>query len=177
MTLSSLVTLDEHRAVNPGGDTITIVLNVSLLHGRAGPLPLDEGPDLRARRRADIHRGEAAGRLFQVGHRGIALAVRVQQVGHVRVQGRDPVLVSELAAELERFGREGECLGIGPVSASSRARLFSAATDAPSSGSWRASARLSRRYGLGGGALPGPRGQHAEHVERLGLVAPGSAAA
>ena len=52
-------------------------------------LPLDEGPDFRARVLAGVDGGEAAGRLLQVGHGGAVLAGRVQQVGQVGVQGRD----------------------------------------------------------------------------------------
>jgi len=55
--------------------------------------------------------GEAPGGLLEVRHRRLTLAGRVQQVGQVRVQRRDPVLVAELTAELECFGRERQRLG------------------------------------------------------------------
>jgi hypothetical protein len=43
-----------------------------------------------------------------MGHRGVTLAVRVQQVGQVGVQRRHPVLVAELAAQLEGLSRRGQ---------------------------------------------------------------------
>src|ERR1700751_4941399 len=81
-------------------------------HDPAWPLPLHERPDLRPRRVAHVDRGEPPGRLLQMGYGGGPLTVRVQQVGHVRVQGRHPVLVAEFAAELERLGRDLEGLAV-----------------------------------------------------------------
>src|ERR1700733_9343132 len=67
--------------------------------------PLDQRPDLRAGRVAHVDRGEPPGRLLEMSHRGFALAAGMQQVGHVRVQGRHAMLVTELTAELEGLGR------------------------------------------------------------------------
>jgi hypothetical protein len=73
--------------------------------------PLDERPDFRPWPVTHVDRGESPGRFLQVRDRGLTLAVRVQQVGHVRVQRRDPVLVAEFAAQFERLGRERQRLG------------------------------------------------------------------
>ena len=74
-------------------------------------------------------------------HRGLTLAVRVQQVGQVGVQRRHPVLVAELAAQLEGLRCRGQgfrtASGLGQqegvVARRERRRELN-----PSRGCWRA---------------------------------------
>ncbi len=77
--------------------------------------PLDEGPYLRARGAAGVHRGEAPRGFLQVGQGRLALAGRVQQVGQVGMQRGDPVLVTQFAAE--RQGLLGQRQGVGRLAA------------------------------------------------------------
>ena len=152
--------------------------------------PLDERPDLRPGPVAHVDRGESPGRFLQVRHRGVALAVRVQQVGHVRVQRRDPVLVAELTAELERLGRDRQRFGAAAGFCQQPSQVVEGRDGRAERRGWgRLSPRDPRdprdpRAGPGlwpprfGQAVPqvgfcrgnvsGPRGEHTEHVERLG---------
>jgi hypothetical protein len=156
----------------------------------AGPqrLPLDERPDLRPGSVAHVDRSESSGRFLQVRDRGIALAVRVQQVGHVRVQRRDPVLVAEFAAQFERFGRERQRLGAaaglgqqpgqvvqgrdGRAQRRGRRRLPTRDRRGrrASTGFWPPPSygQALPQVGFCRASVPGPGGEHAEHVERLG---------
>ena len=68
------------------------------------------------------------------GHRGVTLAVRVQQVGHVGVQAATRCWSpSSRPSSRASAAAVTSASGPRPVSASNRARLFSAATAAPSS--------------------------------------------